>query len=129
MLKRLDHIGVVVDNLAEARSFLSELGLVHIRDAELSGRLKSSFWGCGDGQIEVIEISEPVERGARLGSAKARVEHIAIEVDDLAITMKFLLGLGVKTQTADPLLVGTTLNHWTIPESCDGVVYQFVERQ
>jgi methylmalonyl-CoA/ethylmalonyl-CoA epimerase len=129
MLKRLDHVGVIVDNLDEASRFLAGMGMQHERDLEVPGRLKASFYRCGEAQVEVIEISEPGERAKRLGSEKARIEHIALEVDDLTTTLQALSGLGVKTQTADPIRIGTNLNFWTEADTCDGVVYQLIQRQ
>jgi methylmalonyl-CoA/ethylmalonyl-CoA epimerase len=128
MVKRLDHVGVVVDNLPEACVFLEKLGLTRVRDLEVPGRLKAAFWACGDGQVEVIEITEPGERALRLGTDKARVEHIALEVDDLMSTVQFLASLGVRTQAADAIRVGTSLNHWTEGASSDGVVYQLIQK-
>lgn len=128
MLKRIDHVGVIVDNLDEARSFLAAMGLDHDRDIEFKGRLRGAFYTCGETQIEVIEIDEPNERAQRLGSDKARVEHIAIEVDSLSQTLAALSGLGVKTTTAEPLAIGANLNLWTQADTCDGVQYQLIEK-
>lgn len=127
MIKRIDHIGVIVDDLEEASRLLTGIGMRYDRDLELPGRLKASFFSCGNVQIEAIEISEPAERARRLGSEAARIEHVAFEVDDLAATMDAMAALGVKTQTADPLRIGESLNHWTVPETCDGIVYQLIE--
>lgn len=128
MLKRFDHVGVIVDDLSEAVALLNSIGLVHDRDVDLPGRLKASFWTCGDAQIEVIEILEPIEREKRLGSDKARIEHIAIEVDELQSTLKALALLGIRPQSSEPLQVGTSVNIWTQPETSDGVIYQLIER-
>jgi methylmalonyl-CoA/ethylmalonyl-CoA epimerase len=128
MLKRIDHVGVIVDDLAQAKRFLSDLGLMFDRDLEIPGRLRAAFFTCGETQLEVIEIDEPGERAHRLGDATARVEHVAIEVDSLATTMQALRGLGVQTTSADPLPIGANLNYWTRPETCDGVQYQLIEK-
>jgi methylmalonyl-CoA/ethylmalonyl-CoA epimerase len=95
MLKRIDHVGVVVDDLEQARQFLAGMGMRHNRDLEIPGRLKASFYTCGEIEIEVLEISELEERARRLGSASARIEHIAIEVDSLSKTLLDLTQLGV----------------------------------
>lgn len=87
-------------------------------------RLKAFFYTCGEAQVEVIEITEPDERARRLGLDSARVEHIAIEVDNLTSTVKALEALGVKTQTAQSVQIGTDLSYMTVAESTDGVVYQ-----
>ncbi len=129
MLKRLDHVGVIVDDLEEASRFLAGMGMQHDRDLEVPGRLKAAFYRCGDAKVEVIEIIDPGERAKRLGSEKARIEHIALEVDDLTTTVRALEGLGVRTQTPDPIRVGPNLNFWTVADTCDGVVYQLLQRQ
>ncbi len=103
MLKRIDHVGVVVDDLEQARQFLAAIGMRHNRDLEIPGRLRASFYACGEVEIEVLEISEPEERSRRLGSASARIEHIAIEVDSLGKTLMDLTKLGVMPQTNAPV--------------------------
>ena len=128
MLKRIDHVGVIVDDLEEAKRFLSELGLQFDRDLEISGRLRAAFYACGETQLEVIEVDEPAERAHRLGDSRARIEHVAFEVDSLSTTLQALRGLGVETTTADPMVVGANLNYWTKAETSDGVQYQLIQK-
>ena len=127
MLKRIDHVGVVVDSLEEARRFLAAVGLRHDRDLDIPGRLKASFYTCGEIEIEVLEIIEPAERSRRLGEASARIEHIAIEVDSLAHALSGLAKVGVMMQTDAPVSLDKGLNYWTVAETCDGVIYQLIE--
>ncbi len=127
MLERIDHVGIVVDNLSEARAFLEALGLQHDRNLEIPGRLMASFFRCGEIDIEVLEIYEPTERARRLGPERARIEHIAVQVDSIVATVDRLRGLGIKTQTSFPVRLDKGLNYWTVADTCDGVVYQLVE--
>jgi methylmalonyl-CoA/ethylmalonyl-CoA epimerase len=129
MLKRIDHIGVIVDDLEEAKTFLERMGMEFDRDLHIEGRLKAAFYRCGDTMIEVIDVYDPGERARRLGEDKARVEHIAIEVDGLQQTLSTLQGLGIKTTSPDALKIGRTLNYWTEAATCDGVQYQLVEKE
>ncbi len=130
MLKRIDHIGVVVDDLAEARRFLSDgLGLEITRELELPAKaVKAAFFRCGDVEIECFELTSEDARAARLRGEQARIDHIAIEVDDLEGTLRALSGLGVRADAPAPTVVGRNLNYWTVPETCDGVQYQFVQK-
>ena len=128
MLKRIDHVGVIVDDLEEAKRFLADMGLRFDRDLVMPGRLRAAFYACGDTQIEVIEIDDPTERAQRLGDGRARMEHIAFEVDSLSTTLQALRGLGVDTTTADAVAVGANLNYWTKADTCDGVQYQLIEK-
>jgi len=127
MLKRIDHVGVVVDNLAEARSFLSRLGMTLDHEFDL-GRVGAAFYRCGDVMVELIECRLPDERARRLGTSQARIEHIAIEVEDLVTTVEEFATLGVEVTAKEPVTQGDVRSHWTKPESSDGVMYQVFER-
>ena len=125
MLKRIDHIGVVVDDLEEGRRFVEEklgLSLVRAGDAPAVGR-RFAFYRCGDCQIELIEELDPAARGRSAGPQGATIEHIAIQVDDLDGAMEVLEGLGVRFRDR-PVQVGSNRSVWTRPDSSDGVMYQ-----
>jgi methylmalonyl-CoA/ethylmalonyl-CoA epimerase len=124
---RIDHVGVIVDDLDEAKSFLEELGMSFKREFAAGDRLKGAFYSCGEADIEIIEIIEPQERAERLGGARAQIEHVGVEVDDLPTAMEALRGLGVAFKSEEPLVVGDTVNVWTTAESCDGIGYQLTQ--
>ncbi|MFJ1748808.1 MULTISPECIES: VOC family protein [unclassified Streptomyces] len=130
MFKRIDHIGVVVDDLAEARAFLESLGMRLERAQEVPERnVKIAFYHCGDGRIELIEPTTEEARGRRLGEGnQARIEHIGVEVDDVPRIMRAVQGLGVELTTSEPVPVGPNLNAWTRPETSDGIQFQLVQR-
>lgn len=129
MVKRIDHIGVVVDDLAEARRWLTEaFGLPLRRSVELSKeRIRGEFYACGDVDIEVLEIGDPEARHRRLGEGKARIEHIAFEVDNLGTALARLASFGVRTTSSEPRRTGNRLNVWTEEETSGGVSYQLFE--
>ena len=127
-LRRIDHIGVIVDDLAEAVGLLRSLGLADGPTLERDD-LNAAFFPCGDVSIEVIEILDPDQRRRRLGEgARARIEHIAIEVDDLDATLAALAALGIEAD-APPREVLGSVTFWTDAETSDGVRYQFLEKQ
>lgn len=127
-VKRLDHIGVIVDDLNEAKEFIGKsLGLTVSHSVE-SPDLEGAFLKCGDVFVEVIEVRNPEMRKARLGEGnRARIEHIAFEVEDLAQTIALMEGLGVQ-MTAPPRISGEYLTCWTKAEGSDGVMYQFMQK-
>jgi hypothetical protein len=59
---------------------------------------------------------------------RARIEHIAVEIDDLGVAMARLATLGVRTTAPEPRRVGNTLNVWTVEETTGGISYQLIER-
>ncbi len=131
MFRRIDHIGVIVDDLAEARRWLAEVfGLPLGRTVDLpEGKIRGEFYTCGGVDIEIIQIGDPEMRRRRLGDGtQARIEHIAVEVDDLNAALDHLAGLGVKTTAPNPRQVGDTLNAWTAEDTTGGVSYQLIQR-
>ena len=138
-LEGIDHVGVLVDDIEEARTFLGEtLGLELVREAtpaELG--VHALFYRCGGAMIEAFQLIDPssVIRPLELGQ-RARIDHIAIEVDDLRGTLEALAGMGVRPGPAgvgaaaspEPLAVAGNLNVWTDADSTDGVVYQLIQK-
>lgn len=131
MLKRIDHIGVVVADLPSAKEFLEKLGMSLELEQDLPHRsAKVAFYRCGDGLIELIEPTTSEARLRRLGDGnRARLEHVAVEVEDISKAMEAIQGLGVKLTTDQPVVtIGRSLNVWTRPETSEGIQYQFVEK-
>lgn len=128
--KRIHHIGIVVDNLGDAVSFLTDtvgLDLSRTLDIPERGGLKAAFFPWGNAELELIEVSEQEARRARLGDSAARIEHIAVEVDDLAATAASLAAKGVQFTTPEPLAADGMTFFFSRPETSDGVMYQFLQ--
>ncbi len=130
MLKRIDHIGVVVDDLESGRRFLEGLGFEHMLDTEAPGRgAHVSFWRCGDVAIELLHMDDPDANRERLHGGSARVEHIAIEVDDLDRTIAELGAKGIEFSGPPSHLAATgSTSVWTKPETSDDYMLQFTQK-
>jgi methylmalonyl-CoA/ethylmalonyl-CoA epimerase len=129
-LKRIDHIGVIVDDLERVSGFLRDvLGLQLSRTLEdPERRVRANFFRCGDVDIELVELGDPAARERRLGQSTARVEHIAIEVDDIAATAGQLGERGVRMNTDQPVRGGPTLSYWSLPQTSGGIMLQLLQR-
>jgi catechol 2,3-dioxygenase-like lactoylglutathione lyase family enzyme len=128
-LKRIDHVGVIVDDLDRVARFLGEeLGLDVVRTVDdPERRLRARFFGCGDASIELIELGDPEARAQRLGDRTARVEHIAIQVDDLDAAAGELAQKGVRMSAAEPMRTAVSRSFFSLPESTGGFMLQFIE--
>ena len=130
MIRRVNHIGIIVDDLADARRWMKDVfGLSLQRTVALpEGDIHGEFYACGEVDIEVVEIGDPEMRRRRLGEGnRARVEHIAVEVDDLPGELARLAALGVRTTIPEPRRVGNMLTTWTQEETTGGVSYQLIQ--
>lgn len=96
-VKRLHHVGIAVADLAAAHEILSgKLDLPVVRDFTAPNGNVARFYGVGDGEFEVVQYP-PAEAPKRLEGATARIDHIAVEIDDLETTKAALDALGIVT--------------------------------
>lgn len=133
MSSRIEHVGIVVSDLAAAKAFLGDVLKLDLeREAELAHRsVKFAFYRCGPIQVEVIEPTTQEVRDTRLGTdgARARIEHIAIVVDDLTAEVSRLASNGVRCTPSEPPFIVSTGRRYvmTEPETSGGVMYQLIE--
>ena len=135
MTMRLDHIGVLVADLDGACTFAREvLGLgepVAEFRAEEYG-LSGAFFDLKTGRLEMFRFDEP---GDRLPpGTQTRIDHIAVEVDDLDAEVERLSKHGVQFQgPLDPAPVDAPIelrgrrHLWTRPETSGGFMIQLIE--
>jgi methylmalonyl-CoA/ethylmalonyl-CoA epimerase len=130
---RIDHVGVVVDDLAGARRLLEEIVGMQLLVARSlpAARVETAFLGYGPGAlVELVELGGEEERRRRLGDGvQSRVEHIAIEVDDVEAARDELRARGIEMQSDTPSINGPTRSFFTRPETSRGIVLQFMDRR
>lgn len=125
--RKIHHIGVVVDNMEDAVSFLQEKLGIDVGEVTDLGPGKVAWAPCGDVQIELLEYKDPERRNKRLGSAQAVIEHIAFDVADADAEYAELAAKGIEFE-GPPNSWNDRRTFFTTPASCDGVMYQFREQ-
>jgi catechol 2,3-dioxygenase-like lactoylglutathione lyase family enzyme len=98
-VQRMDHVGIVVDDLAAATEFFVELGLEVQGEVSMEGLVVDRLVGLegvrtdfafmqtpdGNGRLELIEFHSPAYEGGN-GHAPAHapgIRHITFAVDDI----------------------------------------------
>lgn len=126
---RLDHVGIVVDDLEAAKLFVGGvLGLEMTNEVAIAAaKMKAAYFRCGEVEVELLELGDPEARKARLGAGvKANIEHVALEVDALESTITDLNARGVGTTNPQPVLGG--LGAWTDPATSSGIRFQLIQK-
>jgi len=126
---RVDHVGVVVASLELTGQLVRDV-LGHeltLEPPPLPGGVNTAFYGEG-ARVELIQIADPQGRERRLGDAEARVEHIALEVEDVLALIEQLKAKGVRFSTDEPVRVRENLVVWTLPDTSAGVMWQLFSR-
>lgn len=127
MPQRLDHIAVIVDSVDRMGAFLRDVLHMELAIERDLPDMRTHFYSYGDAQIELIEPLTEEGRKDRLGDAQSRLEHIAIQVDDLPATIAELTPKGVRA-TGEPRVIGPNVSIWTIPETSGGVQFQLLQK-
>lgn len=132
MLKRIDHIGVLVKDIEEAAElFCGVFGFKKARDSpymDPRGEFKSIFIVAGDVTIELIA---PIASGALARFLEKRGEglhHISIEVDDISQEIESLKAKGVRLRNEKAQLVGNNRIVFIHPAATRGVLVELTEK-
>ena len=128
-LIRLDHVGIVVAELAAHVAQLEALGLPLGRTSE-SSESHALYFPCGDASVELIDVRDPAARTRRLPAGeRSRIEHIAFETDsDLGEAARPARGPRRGEASWPPFRSGAGEMIWTTADTSGGVQYQFWRR-
>ena len=109
-IRRMEHVGIVVDDLAAATAFFAELGLELQGEGSAEGDWVDRVVGLegvrtdfammqtpdGHGRLELIKFQTPPARGddGRAPANTRGIRHIAFVVDDIDATLARLRARG-----------------------------------
>jgi putative monooxygenase len=127
LLKGFHHVGVVVEDIGRAAKFIQAAFGVIPEPGVSRADLVTLFFSFGDARLELIEPLDRETRQRRLAEGRAKIEHIAFEVDDLGKVLRELAVFGVRP-TAAPRKSAGSLTFWTDPETSQGISFQFLQR-
>ena len=141
-VRRMDHVGVVVDDLAAATAFFLALGLELRGEGQVEGGWVDGVVGLegvrvgyamvetpdGHGRLELVKFHSPSVRGGD-GHAPAStlgIRHVAFEVDDIDAAVAAVRAHGGE-------LVGEVENYEDIYRLCyvrgpEGIIVELAER-
>ena len=83
--RRVDHIGIAVNNLEEACKFWEALGLKSTGVEEVADqKVKVAFFPVGDSEIELLDSTSPDGPIAKFIEKNGQgIQHFAIRVDNI----------------------------------------------
>ena len=96
-IKKIDHLGIAVPALAEARAAFEALGfLVEAEHDVPSEKVKTAFLKVGESHIELLEPTDPSSVIARFLEKRSGLHHVCLEVEDLDAALAELKARGVR---------------------------------
>lgn len=131
MLKKFDHVGLVVKNTDETLALLSKLFGFETKEsrAEPAAGFKSTLVSNADVTFELIEPVGPEGMIQKFVEKRGGgLHHVSIQVADLDSEMKRLKALGVQFSSEEPALVDGTKVVFIHPRSLNGFLVELIER-
>jgi catechol 2,3-dioxygenase-like lactoylglutathione lyase family enzyme len=141
-IQRMDHVGIVVDDLAAAVGFFAQLGLEQQGEAQVEGRWVDRVVGLegvraelammqtpdGHGRLELVKFHSPAAEGDNRDAPANRrgIRHLTFAVEDLDAVLE-----GLRPHGAE--LVGELENYEDIYRTCyirgpEGIIIELAER-
>lgn len=129
---KLDHVGVAVASLAEARRFYEELGLACAGEEEVPDqKVRAAFYPLGETRVELLESTDsegPI--GKFLARRGPGLHHLCIEVPDVAAALAVLKAKGYALIDEAPRHgAGGHKVAFVHPKATGGVLLELSERR
>jgi methylmalonyl-CoA epimerase len=127
---RIDHLGIAVESIAQARGFYEALGLrvMHEETVEHEG-VRVAMLPLGESRIELLEPLGPETTVGRFLSKRgAGLHHVALHVDDINAAWTELQARGVAiVSPAIQTGAGGHLYFFVHPKSTGGVLLEICQ--
>ena len=130
MIKKVDHIGIAVHDIEEARQPCETLGLTVTHVKEVSDQqVKVAFLPVGDTEVELVQPTTADSGVARfLENRGEGVHHLCFEVDDIEATLADLKAQGMRLIDQEPRQGAFGRVVFLHPKSAHGVLIELVEK-
>lgn len=126
----IDHLGIAVKSLAQARQFYQRMGLEIVGEEVVEHEgVRLAMVPLGESRIELLEaLAADTPIGRFLAKRGEGLHHVAIRVDDLAGTVEKLKSEGTRF-ISDEIKVGAGghLYCFVHPSSTGGVLLELCE--
>ena len=130
---RVDHIGIAVKDIEQAKKFYTEfLGMKALGEEVVEEqKVKVCFIPCGDSEIELLESTSPDGPIAKHIEKKGEgTQHIALRLDNIEAAIADLMAKGVRMIDEKPRYgAGGAKIAFVHPKSTGGILLEISERQ
>jgi methylmalonyl-CoA/ethylmalonyl-CoA epimerase len=129
-MSAIDHLGIAVKSLAQAKGFYEKLGLKPMPEETVAAeQVRLSMVPVGESRIELLEPTSPDSPiGKFLAKRGEGLHHVALHVDDLSATVERLKADGTRL-ISDEIKIGAGGHMYVFvhPSSAGGVLLELVE--
>ena len=128
-MAKIDHLGIAVNNIEQARRLYEALGLTVLEEEEGEEGVRSVMIPLGESRVRLLE---PLDKGTDLGKFLAQrgegLHHLALHVDDISGTFEEMKQAGVRL-ISEEIEIGTggRLHFLVDPSAANGVLLEICQ--
>lgn len=129
-MPEVDHIGIAVRSIAEARKLYESLGLRIVREETIEHeRVRTAMIPAGDSRIELLEPTDPASPiGRFLAKRGEGLHHVALHVEDISAALESLKAQGARLISEDIQIgAGGHFYFFVHPSSAGGVLLEICQ--
>ena len=128
-MARIDHLGIAVNSIEQARRLYEALGLTVLEQEEEDEGMRSVMIPVGESRLRLLE---PLDKGTGLGKFLAQqgegLHHLALHVDDISGTFEEMKQAGVRLISEEiEIGAGGRLHFLVHPSAANGVLLEICQ--
>lgn len=125
MIKKMEHVGIVVSNMDASITFYQEALGLSLRSREfLTDQVELAFLAFSDAPDFELELIS----GKELPESEGKVNHLAFTVDHIEDEIRRLSALGVTMKNFEPRIILNNKVKIAFFEGPDGEILELVEK-
>ena len=127
MMRRIHHVGIVVERLTDAYDFYRDvLGLPLVREAEIAEQgVRAALLAAGDSEIELLEPLGPATPVGRFLAKRGEgLHHLCFETPDVGASLAEFKHRGVQVLDTAPRAGLAGQSGFLHPSACSGVLVE-----
>jgi methylmalonyl-CoA epimerase len=128
-MARIDHLGIAVSSIAQARRLYEALGLTVLEDPEEDEGVRSVMIPLGESRLRLLESLDKNTTLAKfLEQHGEGLNHMALHVDDISAAFEELTQAGIKL-ISDEIEIGAggRLHFLVHPSAANGVLLEICQ--
>jgi methylmalonyl-CoA/ethylmalonyl-CoA epimerase len=128
-MAKIDHLGIAVNSIEQARRFYEALGLTVLEEEEGEEGVRSVMIPLGDSRLRLLQ---PLDKSTDLGKFLAQqgegLHHLALHVDDISGTFEEMKQAGVRLLSQEiEIGAGGRLHFQVDPSAANGVLLEICQ--
>ena len=128
-MARIDHLGIAVTSIAEARRLYEALGLTVLEDPEEDEGVRSVMIPLGESRLRLLEsLDKDTALAKFLEQHGEGLNHMALHVDDISAAFEELKQAGIQL-ISDEIEIGAggRLHFLVHPSAANGVLLEICQ--